>query len=66
MWAAPAAVILNRDARVLYVGAYNAARYCDNPATAWAAAALRAADRDQPLARAQTPFYGCQVIPRRL
>lgn len=61
VWAAPAAVILDRQGRVAYVGAYNAARYCDNPVTAWAAQALESITQDRRPLRPSTPFYGCQV-----
>lgn len=61
VWAAPAAVMFNRQGRVAYVGAYNAARFCDNPATAWAAQALDAIAQDRRPPRPSTPFYGCQV-----
>lgn len=65
VWAAPAAVILNGQSRVVYVGAYNAARYCDNARTAWAAQALDATLNGRPPHRATSPFFGCQVIAAR-
>ena len=64
VWAAPAAVILNRRGRVAYVGAYNAARYCDNRETAWAAQALAAIVADRTPPRTTSAFYGCQVLSR--
>lgn len=61
VWAAPAAVILNTHGRIVYVGAYNAARYCDDPHTAWAAKALAAVVAGQKPPRAKTLFFGCQL-----
>ncbi|HLK56195.1 MAG TPA: redoxin family protein [Chthonomonadaceae bacterium] len=63
VWAAPAAVILDREGRVVYVGAYNAARYCDDPQSAWAAQALTATLEGRKPRLAHSPFYGCQVPP---
>ncbi len=62
VWAAPAAVILDRQGRVAYVGAYNAARYCHDPNTAWASKALAAIVQDQKPPRAKTLFFGCQLL----
>lgn len=63
VWAAPAAVILDSQGRVVYVGAYNIARFCDNARTAYAQRALEAVLKQQTPPRADTPFYGCQVVP---
>ena len=62
VWAAPAAVILDRHGRVAYVGAYNAARYCHDPNTAWASKALAAIAHGQKPPRAKTLFFGCQLL----
>ena len=62
VWAAPAAVILDTKGRVAYVGAYNAARYCHDPRTAWAAKALAAITYGQKPPRAKTLFFGCQLL----
>lgn len=63
VWAAPAAVILDREGRIVYVGAYNAARYCDDSHSAWAAQALTATLEGKKPSLAHAPFYGCQVTP---
>lgn len=65
VWAAPAAVVLDMRGRVVFVGAYNAARYCDDPRTAFAAQALNAVLHGEQVPRPRTPFYGCQVLPAR-
>lgn len=62
VWAAPAAVILNRKGQVVYVGAYNTARYCDNEQTAWAQLALKATLDNRLPPYPKSPFYGCQVL----
>jgi hypothetical protein len=62
VWAAPAAVILDRHGRVAYVGAYNAARYCHAPNTAWASKALAAITQGQKPPRVKTLFFGCQLL----
>jgi len=62
VWAAPAAVILDTHGRVVYVGAYNAARYCSDPETAWAAKALAAVVQGRTPPRARTLFFGCQLL----
>lgn len=61
VWAAPAAVIFDTHGRLAYVGAYNAARYCNDPETAWAAKALLAIVQGQTPPRAKTLFFGCQL-----
>lgn len=62
VWAAPAAVILNTQGRVAYTGAYNAARYCHDPHTAWGEKALDAVVHGQKPPRAKTLFFGCQLL----
>ena len=62
VWAAPAAVILDTQGRVAYVGAYNAARYCSDPNTAWAKKALVAILAGHKPPRAKTLFFGCQLL----
>ena len=62
VWAAPAAVILDARGRVAYVGAYNAARYCHDPNTAWAAKALAAVAQGRKPPHAKTLFFGCQLL----
>ena len=62
VWAAPAAVILNRQGRVAYTGAYNAARYCHDPHTAWGEKALAAVVQGQKPPRSKTLFFGCQLL----
>lgn len=62
VWAAPAAVILDRRGRVAYVGAYNVARYCRDPKTAWAKKALDAVLTGQKPPRTKTLFFGCQLL----
>ncbi len=62
VWAAPGAVILNRRGRVVYVGAYNAARFCDARRTAWAEQALVSTLANHPPTRSSSPFFGCQVL----
>ena len=62
VWAAPAAVILDARGRVAYTGAYNAARYCHDPSTAWAAKALAAVVQGRKPPRAKTLFFGCQLL----
>ncbi|HEX5324654.1 MAG TPA: TlpA disulfide reductase family protein [Capsulimonadaceae bacterium] len=63
VWAAPAAVIINAKGRIVYVGAYNVARYCDATQTAFAAMALAAVVEGKKPPRSKTAFYGCQVTP---
>ncbi len=65
VWAAPGAVILDRSGRIIYVGAYNVARYCNAKKTAFAALALQATLENRPPPRASTPFYGCQVVAQK-
>jgi len=65
VWAAPAAVVLDREGRVCYVGAYNSARYCDDSHSAWAQQALEAVLAGRRPPRAKTLFFGCQVIAQR-
>jgi hypothetical protein len=62
VWAAPAAVILDSRGRVAYLGAYNAARYCNDTHTAWAQQALDAVLAGRKPTRAKTLFFGCQVV----
>lgn len=62
VWAAPAAVILDQQGRIAYVGAYNSARYCNAPDTAWAAKALAAITHGQKPPRTKTLFFGCQLL----
>lgn len=64
VWATPGAVILDRRGRVAYTGGFNAARFCHNPATAWAAQALAALEIEHPVPHPSMPFYGCQVQSR--
>ena len=61
VWAAPAAVVLNQRGQVIYVGAYNAARYCDNRETAWAEQAIEATLAHRLPRCSKAPFFGCQV-----
>lgn len=65
VWAGPAAVIVNPRGRIVYVGAYNIGRYCNNEETAFAKQALEAVLAGQQPPRASTPFYGCQVPSAR-
>ncbi len=62
VWAAPAAVILDRQSHIAYVGAYNVARYCSNPDTAWGSKALAAIVQGKHPPRAKTLFFGCQLV----
>ncbi len=62
VWAAPAAVILDRRGRIAYVGAYNAGRFCSDSRTGWAAQALAAVARGQRPDHPTMPFYGCQLL----
>ncbi|MCS6919983.1 MAG: redoxin domain-containing protein [Fimbriimonadales bacterium] len=61
VWAGPAAVIINPEGRIVYLGAYNIGRYCSNEQTAYAKQALEAVVAGRKPPRAKTPFYGCQV-----
>ncbi|MFQ3611799.1 MAG: TlpA disulfide reductase family protein [Fimbriimonadales bacterium] len=61
VWAGPSAVIVNPEGRIVYIGAYNIGRYCDNRKTAYAQQALEALLSGREPERASTPFYGCQV-----
>jgi len=61
VWAAPAAVILDGRGQIEYTGAYNVARYCSDPNTAWAAKALSAIVGGKKPPRAKTLFFGCQL-----
>ncbi len=61
VWAGPSAVIVNPEGQVVYLGAYNIGRYCDNRKTAYAQQALEALLEGRHPPRASTPFYGCQV-----
>jgi hypothetical protein len=62
VWAAPAAVILDPQGKTVFVGTYNAGRFCCTAGTAWAAQALAAVIRGQRPTRPTTPFYGCQLL----
>jgi peroxiredoxin len=57
--AAPAAAVIDRRGRLVYVGSYNVARFCDNEETAYAAAAVQAALRGEKPKVASVPFFGC-------
>lgn len=61
VWAGPAAVIINAQGQIVYLGAYNIGRYCNNEQTAYAQQALEAVLAGRKPPRARTPFYGCQV-----
>ncbi len=61
VWAAPAAVILDARGRVAFTGAYNVARYCHDPKTAWAKKALAAVLDGRKPPRTKTLFFGCQL-----
>jgi hypothetical protein len=61
VWAAPGAVILNRQGRIAYIGSYNAGRFCADPSTAWAQQALQTILTNHNPSHASMPFYGCQV-----
>lgn len=63
VWAAPAAVIIEPQGRIAYLGAYNIGRFCNNEETAFAKRALEALLAGQLPPRAKTPFYGCQAPP---
>jgi hypothetical protein len=65
VWAAPGAVILDRQGRMAYIGSYNAARFCADAATAWAMQALQSILHGASPPHATTPFYGCQVMGRQ-
>jgi hypothetical protein len=65
VWAAPAAVILDRQGKIAFVGAYNAGRFCSDARTAWAARALAAVAQGRRPAHPATPFYGCQLLAAR-
>lgn len=65
VWAGPSAVIVNPQARIVYVGAYNIGRYCSNEKTAYAKLALESLLAGRKPPRASTPFYGCQVPSAR-
>ncbi|MCX7800518.1 MAG: DUF6436 domain-containing protein [Fimbriimonadales bacterium] len=57
--AAPAAAVLDRRGRLVYVGSYNVARFCDDERTAYAAAAVQSALRGERPEVASVPFFGC-------
>lgn len=59
--ATPSAVILDRQGQVLYAGAYNQGRFCDNSQTAFVDLALEAIVQGHRPAIPRTPFYGCAV-----
>jgi hypothetical protein len=61
VWAGPAAVIVDARGRIVYTGAYNIGRYCDNERTAYAQQALEAVLTGRTPPRAKTPFYGCRL-----
>lgn len=61
VWAGPAAVIVDARGRIIYTGAYNIGRYCDNERTAYAQQALEAVLAGRTPPRASTPFYGCKL-----
>ncbi|MDW8107123.1 MAG: redoxin domain-containing protein [Armatimonadota bacterium] len=63
VWAAPAAVIVDPQGRIRFVGAYNIGRYCNNEQTAYAKLALQALLVGKRPPRTHTPFYGCQTPP---
>lgn len=57
--AAPAAAVIDRRGRLVYVGSYNVARFCDDERTAYAAEAVAAALRGERPKVASVPFFGC-------
>lgn len=61
VWASPAAVILDQNGTVAYVGSYNIGRYCSNKRTAYAQKALDALLEGKTPPQRQTPFFGCRV-----
>ncbi len=65
VWAGPAAVIINQQGQIVYIGAYNIGRYCSNEETAFAKQALETVLTGRKPPRASTPFYGCQVPSAR-
>ena len=64
VWAAPAAVILDSQGIVRYLGAYNIARYCDSDKTAFAQQALEALTQGKAPPQSRLPFFGCQVVAK--
>lgn len=62
VWAAPAAAVV-AEGRVVYVGAYNVSRYCDNASTAFARKAVEESLAGRKPAVASTPFFGCALTP---
>ena len=62
VWAAPGAVVLDRQGKVAYVGAYNTSRYCDDKDGAYAQKAIEALLKGQSPKVENLPFYGCRNL----
>jgi len=61
--ATPGAVVIRGDGEVVYAGAYNRARFCDDVDSAYADQAIDAALRGKKPSVRRTPFFGC-AVPR--
>lgn len=59
--AAPGAVVLDADGKVVYSGGFNVARFCDDPQTAFAQQAIAATLSHQPVRHPKGEFYGCAM-----
>jgi len=62
--AAPGAVVLDANGKVVYTGGFNVARFCDDSKTAFAQAAIVAALANKAPAITHGEFYGCAMPAR--
>ena len=62
VWAAPAAVVLDSEKTIRYIGAYNAGRFCSQHQTAWVDIAINAIEQNKEVTLKRTVFFGCQTV----
>jgi hypothetical protein len=59
--ATPSAVIIDSSGAVIYAGAYNRGRFCDDSQTAFVELALKAIASGRRPEIQRTPFFGCAI-----
>lgn len=64
VWAAPAAVVVDTQGKVQFVGSYNITRYCDDEKTAFAEQAIEKLVAGKEIRVKTVPFYGCTNLGR--
>ncbi len=63
LWAAPTALVLNKEGKVVFRGSYNIARSCFEDSSAYGKMALSAASKHKMPQVQEVPSYGCSIIP---